>query len=423
VVEIASGMNYFDGQNWVPSDASFDVTPDAFVARRVQHKVRLEANLNRSGAVTVTTPDGIVLRFTPVGIGLYDAASGQSAIIAAIKDCSGALVSSNQVVYENAFNENGVQGDLVFRIEKGSFEQDVVFRSRLNVADYGFPANTTRIQILTEFYGAPQPDRIRRPIRVEPDEKVRTRMVSPDLVDEVLGFGELAFVTGRARGAETDFAGGESATPIVKTFTNVLGRAFMIESVEFKSITSKLASLPGNANKSASVRPRRAKKSFGYAAIPSPRSDEQAGAAPRRTSTQLARLDLRKRPGVVLDAYAEIGGPITGTKTFQGDTTYFVSAPVNCNGAVNLESAVFKFPNSTGNNPITAYLKINNSLTCKTSSYRPCIFSAGDDESIGESLSGGGGPAGPGARSTPTRNSKSTTPTLLCGFITITIPT
>jgi hypothetical protein len=111
-------------------------------------------------------PDGIVLHSTPVGIGLYDAASGQSAILAGITDCSGVLVSSNQVVYENAFNENGVQADVVYTIAQGSFRQDIVFRSRLNPADYDFPTNTTRIQIFTEFYGAPQPDRIVRPIRI-----------------------------------------------------------------------------------------------------------------------------------------------------------------------------------------------------------------------------------------------------------------
>jgi hypothetical protein len=77
VVEIATGMNYFDGQNWIPSDPPFEVGADAFIAQRMQHKVSLNANtLNAIGVVTVTTPDGIVLRSTPVGIGLYDAASG-----------------------------------------------------------------------------------------------------------------------------------------------------------------------------------------------------------------------------------------------------------------------------------------------------------------------------------------------------------
>src|SRR3989442_2714768 len=103
VVEIATGMNYWDGQQWVPSDPSFDVTEDAFVATRLQHKVRLGADLNTIGAVTVTTRDGITLHSTPVGIGLYDAASGRSAIIAATTNSYGVLVSSNRVVYPNYF--------------------------------------------------------------------------------------------------------------------------------------------------------------------------------------------------------------------------------------------------------------------------------------------------------------------------------
>src|SRR6185503_11242732 len=58
VVEMATGMNYWDGRQWVPSDPSFEVTPDAFVAERLQYKVQLNGNLNRVGAVTVTTRDG-----------------------------------------------------------------------------------------------------------------------------------------------------------------------------------------------------------------------------------------------------------------------------------------------------------------------------------------------------------------------------
>jgi hypothetical protein len=68
----------------------------------MQHKVGLNANLNVPGAVTVTTRDGITLHSTPVGIGLYDAASGQSAIIARVQDCSGVLLNDNWVVYEDA---------------------------------------------------------------------------------------------------------------------------------------------------------------------------------------------------------------------------------------------------------------------------------------------------------------------------------
>ena len=50
-----------------------------------------------------------------------------------------------------------------------------------------------------------------------------------------------------------DISNGAAAAPIVKTFTNILGRAFMIESVEFSAIRNELASLPDSVGKSASV--------------------------------------------------------------------------------------------------------------------------------------------------------------------------
>src|SRR5947209_3682760 len=40
-VEIATGLNFWDGQTWSPSIPAFDVTPDGFVAHKRQHKVRL----------------------------------------------------------------------------------------------------------------------------------------------------------------------------------------------------------------------------------------------------------------------------------------------------------------------------------------------------------------------------------------------
>src|SRR5437588_6977692 len=173
IVEIGTGMNFWDGQSWTPSDPSFEIAADGFVANRLQYKVRLAANLNQIGAVTIVTPDRITLHSTPVGIGLYDAASGKSAIIAAITNCSGVLVGDRRVVYENAF-AGGVCADVVYTIDLGSFQQDVIITGKLNPADYGFPNDTTRIQIFSEFYGAvPQPDRILRPIYIEPDQTVR----------------------------------------------------------------------------------------------------------------------------------------------------------------------------------------------------------------------------------------------------------
>ncbi|MCL4790120.1 MAG: hypothetical protein KJ070_25615, partial [Verrucomicrobia bacterium] len=61
---------------------------------------------------------------------------------------------------------------------------------------------------------------------------------------------------------------------------------------------------------------------------------------------------------------------------------YWLSEPVYCNGPVIIEGgAVFKYMAGT-------FIKLNSSVTCKTSSYQPAMFTGVDDDSIGESLAG-----------------------------------
>src|SRR5207244_1111407 len=85
IVAMASGMNYWDGSRWSPSQPAFEPNQagDAFVAQRVHHKTTLSAEINVSGAVTLTI-GADTLRLSPVAIALYDAVSGDFAIIATI---------------------------------------------------------------------------------------------------------------------------------------------------------------------------------------------------------------------------------------------------------------------------------------------------------------------------------------------------
>src|SRR5438128_10675011 len=45
IISMATGMNYWDGQKWVPSEPTFEPTTNGFVAERVQHRVRLASDL------------------------------------------------------------------------------------------------------------------------------------------------------------------------------------------------------------------------------------------------------------------------------------------------------------------------------------------------------------------------------------------
>ncbi len=388
IVAIETGMNYWDGQQWSSSDPSFQAAPDGsgFVANRVQHPVRIAGNLNTPGAVTITT-DGTAIQSTPVAIALYDSASGKRAIIAAITNCSGVMVNSNTVVFENAFDS--VCANVVFTLERGAFHQDVVLFGKLDPRNWGFPTNTTRIQIITEFYGAPRPDRMRRPLYVEKNESVRQKMESPDLVDEVLGFGQLVLGTGRAYLAANGSQTNNHAVPVAKEFVTITdqngagARTFLFESVVYSAVRAALASLP-DCNPRLALRGSGREATRGALAtlnIPKPAAGRTANAAPRATPADMARLGPGKRPGLTIDYVATIGGPLDGPVVFQGDVTFFVAGPVYCNGPTVIEGgAVFKYPTSP------ASIQLNSSFTCAVSDYRPACFTAVDDDGIGESM-------------------------------------
>lgn len=380
VVLMATGMHYWDGTDWVPSEPTFEVTESGFQAMRMQARVRLSANLNTPNAVTVITRDGVVLNSTPVGIGLYDAESGQSTIIASIQNCEGTLIGDSWVLYENAFN--GVCADVIYKIDQATFEQDVVIIGRLNPEDWGFPAKTTRIQIFTEFYGVPEPESIRRPLRVEHDRNVRDRMATPDLVDEVLGFGEFVIGTGRAATLSSIADRDALTAPVTKEFREVNGRTLLIESLEYPSVAEEFEALSECVQETASIQKPTRKGKVAELELPIPSRTEQAGAIAKPRTSGIAKADVSKRPAVVIDYVATIGGTLSSATVFAGDVTYFLTNAVTCNGAVTIEGgAVFKFPTNS-----TSYLKIASTLACKTSSYRPAIFTAGDDDTVGDKI-------------------------------------
>ncbi|HTX21667.1 MAG TPA: hypothetical protein VMD27_07410 [Candidatus Aquilonibacter sp.] len=386
VVKMATGMNYWDGQKWSPSEAAFVATNGGFAASQVQNKVFLSSQLNVDDAVTVVTSDGTTLNSSPVAIALYDAASGDTLIIGVITNCVGGMVSSNQVCYVNAFN--GVSADVFYTVSKGAFAQDVVFDKQINPADYGFPAATTRIQILTEFYNAPQPESVLHPIYVEKNEAIRSQMASPDFTDETLGFGNFVLGQGRAyTSANTNSLGG---APVGKQFTTIAGRTFLIESVLYPSIEREMESLPASGTPIAQTTLLRhsGKLGLGYAGLPKLAPAGQVKVKPSGMAKQLAMVDLKKHGGVVID-YVGLDGSLNDPVTFQGDTTYYVSGAVYCNGDVTIEgNAVFKYDNlwATGCNP--CFIQVNSTVECKTGPYRPAVFTAVDDDTVGDSMDG-----------------------------------
>lgn len=102
------------------------------------------------------------------------------------------------------------------------------------------------------------------------------------------------------------------------------------------------------------------------------------------TLTTLLAMPLRAPAYVTLNSSAN-------NFTFQGDTTYYINGPVVLTGTNTLEGGtVIKYAK---NSNAYIYFAAGSTLIVNTSPYRPAVFTAVDDNTVGESI-GNGTPAG-----------------------------
>jgi len=109
--ELATGL-YFANSNGqlVESKEEIETYPRGAIARQGQYQVIFANNLNSAGAIDMQTPDGKRLRSSILGLAYNDDSTGQSVLIAQIQNSQGELISSNQVLYPDAFK--GVNADV-----------------------------------------------------------------------------------------------------------------------------------------------------------------------------------------------------------------------------------------------------------------------------------------------------------------------
>ena len=423
VTEISTGMNFLDAttQQWSKSDASFVVAPDgsAFTAQRMQHKVTIDANLNAAegGAVTAVTPDGITLNSTPVAIVLYDSASGKSVTVASLTNSVGVLLDPQHIIYKGALVGDLLQADVLYTLpDCGSFHQDVLiskFNGPLDPTIWGFSAsatNTIQIKFLTEFYGdVPAPQRVMLPIYIEQDPAQRAVMASPDIIDYTIAFGDhYIFGPGRAYVAPANLqpqtGGGlpRNGVRVAKDFisTGQPARSFLVESVPYSWLqtglqnlpptqTSARGPLPGEQRtKVATVRRQRSSGALAvansqpYDSVPrAGQGSHPASIATKATGAMLAEL-TKGNARVVMDYVITINSMNEPT-TYTNGNTYFVDGPVYVNNATVQAGAVFKYPT-----PAVGTLDIGSTLTVTSGSGSYGYFTAGDDDSLGQTLNG-----------------------------------
>ena len=194
---------------------------------------------------------------------------------------------------------------------KTGLEQDVIVRENpLSSEAYGLNPATTELEAFTEFINPPTAS-----LRDLPADGTTLE------VDQEVAWG----VVHLGRGKAFSMGGQDSPASVVKRYTTIQGRHFLLERVSLKDIQKSLSKLPDQAANAKRL-PVLATKNPAMPQAPK----LQAIAKPMKLA-----LGAVPSQGYVLD-YVTINADTTDL-VLQGDTTYYVSGLVNVYGTTVLE--------------------------------------------------------------------------------------
>jgi hypothetical protein len=365
VVELETGKHYLQDGRWVESREEIQIVENGAVATNGPHQAAFAVNVNSPVSVEVRTPDSTRLKIRPLCLMYYDFHKREHALIAELKNSDGLLVGTNQVIYPDAFT--GCLADIRYTYRKSGLEQDVILRQRPPLPeDYGFNPTTTWLWVLTEFIDPPENVQVTRQIR---------QGWKKSTVDPLIDLGAMKIVPGTAfsLGAVENRRKG---VPVQKHWTVIDGRTVLIEEVSFPQIVSRLRDLE------ASVGPDAGGSSFLADYVPSKKlslpAAPPAGTTANRT-IQVASL-APDWSGLVLDLDLQTGTNVV----LRGDTTYLVTGNVNLTSAVIEGGTVVKYNRN-------ACVNLLGPVKCLTEPYRPAVFTAVDDNTVGAAVDGSSG--------------------------------
>ena len=370
-IELATGMHYLKDGQWLEAQETIEAFPGGAVARQGQTHVIFANNLATAGAIELQTPDGKRLVSHVIGLSYFDTATGKNILFAEVKDCQGILTASNQVLYEHAFTD--IDASVRYTYTRSSFEQDIVVHSQLPPPeDFNLNSSSCVLQLITEFISPPQPAKAQILLRSES---------GVDVLDEDLDFGALKIGRGRAFSLGTTAAARD--VPVCKQWLNIDGRDLLIEQVPLPDLQTHLRALP--KAEGASVEPR----TNATRRLASVKRILPARPLAKTTSRKMQVASLvRPLQGLVLD-YATMAFSATNY-LFTSDTNYYISGTVNLRGTNVWEGgSVCKFSTNASIN--VSQGPTASAVEFRTHQYRPVVFTAKDDDSVGEPISGSTG--------------------------------
>ena len=380
-VEVGTGVCRWSGKEWIDASEVIEIFEGGAIGRSAQLQVTFAPTY--LGGIDTLAPDGNRVQSRILGLAFYDLATQKSVMIAEAKDCVGAVLPPNQVIYRDAFDGN-VLADVVYTYKLGSFHQDLVLRAQLPVTPeaYGLSSDSSVLEIWTEMISGREPQKVpQAPVGI-----LKVRNAGPvlelPLADVELNFGHNRIIAGRAFNTEAAVANpftGDSL-PVAKNWVAAdLNRKCLVEQVAIGELQNHLAKTLPQAkattpDQRASVQPRRV----------FPSAPQHARVSRPAPAMQMAAL--QQRPGFTID-YELV--TTTSNMTFKGDTTFLMMNTLNLVGTTTIEGGtVIKHTNGT----TSVYLNIlSGNVDCKTTPWLPAVLTSFNDNSVGEVITGSSG--------------------------------
>ena len=374
VTELAAGMNFLNEKGeWEESSETIEILPNnkGAAASKGQHKVIFPPDVY-DGQIEMNLPDGRWLVSRVLGLSYFDTRSGKSVLIAEIKNSEGVVHGSNVVIYADAFTD--FQADLRYSYTREIFEQDVILRSMPPLPeDFGLNPDTTRLQVLTEFFNPPVPTK---------EGSVVVSKSGDQIADQRLDFGSVQMGLGKAFSQELE--GDVDVAPVSKQWEKMEGRDFLIEEVQFNDILPSLEKLSKNGGASLQ---RKSVSTNRLASIKRQLPSTPRLASKPATKTIKQAMAAQPKGGLVLD-YVTINTSLANY-TFANGSTYYLSGNVTLTGTNSTfeGGTVLKYASGVS-------LTVNTPVTWTGDMYRPVVLTAKDDNSVGETISGSTGNPG-----------------------------
>ena len=193
----------------------------------------------KDAPVVITTPDGRKLSFRATFIALHDKQSGQSLLLAELTNRTGAIVADDEVLYEKSFDT--LDASVRYRIlaNGNGLEQDVLLDEFLPELPDGFTETSSQIQLWTEWFDSEPVSRATQAIDLRAHEPSGL-LPAAVAEDEGLDFGTMKIVTGYAFSSTAE----AGRAPVAKSWVRIDGRDWLIETVDYLAVKSKLDLLP-----------------------------------------------------------------------------------------------------------------------------------------------------------------------------------